>query len=154
MARPRFTYKAPINVSLPVTYNITGTAADWLTINEGVVSGIPPASGVYTYTITATHSSGSLDTESGTIVVVEGATTVISGNDSMTAGLLLCILITIIIGIGYFKEIPLLQLIGVGGLLFSLIELLRIEHFGSFLLIFILVDMALFVLGMVRYKRG
>jgi len=149
-----FTYRASINVSLPVTYNITGTAADWLSINEGVVSGIPPASGTYTYTITATHSSGSLDTKSGTLVVLDGAGDVLTWNDSMTAGLLLCMLITIIIGIGYFKEIPLLQLIGVGGLLFSLIVLLRIEHFAPFLLIFILVDMVLFVLGMVRYKRG
>jgi hypothetical protein len=149
-----FTRKASITTNLPVTYNITGTAADWLIINEGMISGIPPAPGTYTYTITATHSSGSMDVESGVLVISSDSLSVIAWNDSIAAGVVLGLLITTISFLGYWKQIPILQLIAVAVLIFSLVIFLRIGHFAPFLLLFILVNMVLFVLGMIRYYQG
>jgi len=148
------TFHASITTNLPVTYNITGTAADWLIINEGIVSGIPPSEGRYTYTIIATHPSGSIGTVSGSILVLPEDISVIEWSPGMTTGLIFYLLITAITMVGYFKKIPLLQIIGISGLVFGLFMVLKIDGFTPFNLVFILINIIMFVLGMARYWEG
>jgi len=141
---------AYINSNIPVTYNITGTASSWLSYWEGKIVGMPPDVGSYTYTITATHESGSVDIINGYIIV--GSLDAVEYSFDMIYGIIFFGILTIFNFLGYVKRIPLIQVVSILVMVFSMLALIRIDHFEAFILLFTLVNLVLFIVGMVRNR--
>ena len=147
-----FSIYAYISTNLPVTYNITGTASDWLSIYEGRVVGMPPELGNYTFTITATHDSGSVDIVNGYILV--GSLSTAEYSFDMIWELIIWIIITLFMLLGWYMEIPLIQLVAFAVGVGNIINTLRIDNFTALSLIFILGNSILFLMGMIKYSQG
>lgn len=145
-----FSIYAYISSNLPVTYNITGTASDWLSYHEGRIIGMPPDIGNYTYTITATHESGSVDIVSGHILV--GQLDTAEYNFDFVWGLLLWSIITIFMVFGYLREIPLMQMVVWAISFGNIVATIRIENFGAFVALFAICNTIIFFIGMARWR--
>lgn len=147
-----FSIYAYISTNLPVTYNITGTASAWLSYHEGRIVGMPPDIGNYTYTITATHESGSVDIVNGYILV--GSLSTAEYSFDMIWELIIWIIITLFMLLGWYMEIPLIQLVAFAVGVGNIINTLRIDNFTALSLIFILGNSILFLMGMIKYSQG
>jgi len=147
-----FSIYAYISTNLPVTYNITGTASAWLSYHEGRIVGMPPDIGNYTYTITATHDSGSVDIVNGYILV--GSLSTAEYSFDMIWELIIWIIITLFMLLGWYMEIPLIQLVAFAVGVGNIINTLRIDNFTALSLIFILGNSILFLMGMIKYSQG
>lgn len=146
-----FSIYAYISSTLPVEYNITGTAASFLSYHEGRIVGMPPDIGNYTYIITATHESGSKDILTGYILV--GSLSTAEYSFDMIWGLILWLVISAFMLLGLLLNIPLIQIVAFMGTIGSIVASLRIPNFEAFLMIFALGNSVLFFIGMIRYRR-
>lgn len=146
-----FSIYAYISSTLPVEYNITGTAASFLSYHEGRIIGIPPDIGNYTYIITTTHESGSEDILTGYILV--GSLSTAEYSFDMIWGLILWLVISAFMLLGLLLNIPLIQIVAFMGTIGSIVASLRIPNFEAFLMIFALGNSVLFFIGMIRYRR-
>lgn len=143
---------AYISSNLPVVYNITGSAAAWLSYHDGRITGLPPSTGNYTYTITGTHSSGSVSIIHGYLQI--GSITEAEYSFSLIWGLLLWGIITFFMIFGYLKDIPLVMIITWVVLFGNIIVSLRIPEFEPFIVLFALCNSIIFFVGMVRWRKG
>lgn len=147
-----FTFYAYLEGNLPGTWNITGEVSTWMQISEGRIYGIPPDVGNYSYTITLVHATGSLDSVSGYLIVGDIDTAEYSFD--IILGLIFFIIITIFNFWGYYKRVPLLQVLSILMIIFSAIAMLRIPDFDGFNLLFVMANLIMFVLGMIRNYGG
>jgi len=140
------------SVDIPYTLNITGTVAGWLVLDDDVLRGVPPSPDVYSYIITVTADNGETDIVTGYM-------------DTRFAGeyeysftfvviLLLWIILSILNFLGYFKDIPLLQILAYSIMMLDIVPALDVTAFRPFLLLLVLLNGIMFVLGMAKYWQG
>lgn len=140
------------SVDIPYTLNITGTVAGWLVLDDDVLRGVPPSPDVYSYIITVTADNGETDIVTGYM-------------DTRFAGeyeysftfvviMLLWVILSILNFLGYFKDIPLLQILAYSIMMLDIVPALDVTAFRPFLLLLVLLNGIMFILGMVKYWQG
>ena len=140
-------------VSLPYTIDINGTVDGWLIdTGDGHLRGVPPTPDSYTYIITVTADNGETD------IVMGYMDTRFAGEYEYTFTFVVVLifwgLMTLINLLGYFKEIPLLQIISTLLMTLAIIPALDVTSFRPMLLLFVLLNIIMFILGMLKYRRN